>query len=236
MKRMKNRIAFTLIYSVITVACVMPTIGWTQTANPLQQVEKRLAERQAAADSHRKQMESIKDPDKLTTAMQRHFQMTEEIIALMVERRQLIAAQTPASGAGSGSAMQGGGMGRAMEHGMGMGRGMMEKEMGGMQGGGGMEGEMGMMQKEMGGMQGGTGMGSGMMEKEMGGMGGSGMSGQAGSSAQSRPTTSSNQMTQMMQRISEHSAYMETIKDRTQLSKEMLRHQKMVDQMLQIMQ
>lgn len=236
MTRMKNRIAITLICSLLTVICIAPSSGWSQTAAPLQQVEKRLAERQAAADAHRKQMESIKDPDKLTTAMQRHFQMTEEIIALMVERRKLTAAQTQGSGAtsGSGSSMQGGGMGGAMEHGM--GRGMMEKEMGGMQGGGGMEGEMGMMQKEMGGMQGGTGMGRGMMEKEMGGMGGSGMSGQAGSSAQSGPTKSSNDMTQMMQRISEHSAYMETIKDRTQLSKEMLRHQKMLDQMLQLMQ
>lgn len=218
MTRMKNRIAITLICSLFTVIGIAPSIGWSQTAAPLQQVEKRLAERQAAAEVHRKQMESIKDPDKLTTAMQRHFQMTEEIIALMVERRKLTAAQTQGSGAtsGSGSSMQGGGMGGAMEHGMGMGRGMMEKE--------------------MGGMQGGTGMGSGMMEKEMGGMAGSGMSGQAGSSAQSGPTKSSNDMTQMMQRISEHSAYMETIKDRTQLSKEMLRHQKMLDQMLQLMQ
>lgn len=216
MTRMKNRIAITLICSALAVGWVAPSIGWSQAAAPLQQVEKRLAERQAAADAHRKQMESIKDPDKLATAMQRHFQMTEEIIALMVERRQLIAAQTQPSGAaaGSGSGMQGGGMGGMMEHGMGQ---MQERK--------------GMMQKEMGGMQGGGGMGRGMMQKEMGGM-----SGQAGSSAQSGATTESNEMKQMMQRISEHSAYMETIKDRTQLSKEMLRHQKMLDQMLQLMQ
>ena len=107
---------------------------------------------------------------------------------------------------------------------------------GGMQRGGGMEGEMGMMQKEMGGMHGGGGMRRGMMEGEMGGMAGSGMSGQAGSSSQSGPPAESKQMQQMMQRISEHSAYMETLKDRAQLSKEMLRHQKMLDQMLQLMQ
>ena len=200
MKRIKNRIAMTLICSALAVGCVAPSSGWSQTADQLQQVGKRLAEKQAAAEAHRKQMESIKDPDKLATAMQRHFQMTDEIIALMVERRQLIGAQTQAGGAasGSGSGMQGGGMGGMMEHGMGMGRGM--------------------------------------MEREMGGMAGSGMSGQAGSSGQSGATTESNEMKQMMQRLSEHSAYMETIKDRTQLSKEMLRHQRMLDQMLQIMQ
>ena len=198
MKRIKNRIAMTLICSALAVGCVAPSSGWSQTADQLQQVGKRLAEKQAAAEAHRKQMESIKDPDKLATAMQRHFQMTDEIIALMVERRQLATAQSQPSGAAASSAgsMQGGGMGRMMEH----------------------------------------GMGRGMMEKEMGGMAGSGMSGQAGSSGQSGETTESNEMQQMMQRLSEHSAYMETIKDRTQLSKEMLRHQRMLDQMLQLMQ
>ena len=201
MKPMKSRTRITLICALLLSALpwVAPRTGWSQT-DRLQKVEKRLAERQVAAEAHRKKMETIKDPDKLATSMQQHFQMTEEIIALMVERRQLIAAQTQAGGtsAGSGSSMQGGGMGGMMEHGMGMGRGM--------------------------------------MEKEMGGMGGSGMSGQAGSSGQSGEPTESNEMKQMMQRIVEHSAYMETIKDRAQLTKEMLRHQRMLDQMLQIMQ
>ena len=214
-----TKTSITLICAVLALIWVAPRTVWSQP-DRLQQVEKRLAERQAASDFHRKQMESIKDPYKLTAAMQRHFQMTEEIIALMVERRQVAAAQMQPSGAGgtgSGSSTQGGGMG-------------------GMQRGGGMEGEMGMMQKEMGGMHGGGGMGGGMMEREMGAMAGGGMSGQAGSTGQSGATTQSNEMKQMMQRIAEHSAYMETIKDRAQLSKEMLRHQKMLDQMLQLMQ
>ena len=200
MKPMKSRTRITLICALLlsALAWVAPRTGSSQT-DRLQKVEKRLAERQVAAEAHRKKMETIKDPDKLATSMQQHFQMTEEIIALMVERRQLIAAQTQAGGAasGSGRGMQGGGMGRMMEHGMGMGRGM--------------------------------------MEKETEGRGGSGMAGQAGASAQSGATEST-EMTQMMQRLSEHSAYMETIKDRTQLSKEMLRHQRMLDQMLQMMQ
>ena len=213
MKQIKTRMTITLICSVLALTYVTPGTGWSQT-DRLQQLDKRLTERQSAADDHRKQMESIKDPDKLATAMQRHFQMTEEIIALMVERRQVASARTQPSGAGAGSAggMPGGGMGGTMEH-------------------GGMEGEMGMMQKEMGGMHGGGGMGRGMMQKEMGGM-----SGQAGSSGNAGANAQSDAMKQMMQRIAEHSAYMETLKDRAQLSKEMLRHQKMLDQMLQLMQ
>ena len=204
---MKTRTAIALICSMLV--CAAPGRGWGQT-NRLQQVEKQLAERHVTSEAHRKQMESIKDPDKLTTAMQRHFQMTEEIIALMLERRQLAVAQIQPSrsGSGSGSSMQGGGMGA------------MERE----------------MENEAGGMHGEGGMGRGMMEREMGRMGGSGTSGRAGSKPRSGPAAESNEIKQMMQRIVEHSAYMETIKDRAQLGKEMLRHQKMLDQMLQLMQ
>jgi hypothetical protein len=38
---------------------------------------------------------------------------------------------------------------------------------------------------------------------------------------------------QMMQRITEHSAYMETLTDQTLLNQEMVRHQQMLDQMLE---
>lgn len=217
MTQIKYRMVITLMLGALTLTWASST-SWGQTADRLQQVEKRLAEKQTAAEAHRKQMETIKDQGNLTTEMQRHFQLTEEIIALMVERRQLLAAQAPTSGTGAGSGMGGMGM---MDHGMG------QQERKGMQGGGGMEGETGMMQKEMGGI------GGGMMEKEMGGMGG--MSG-SGSGAQSGATAKPDDMKLMMQRIAKHSAYMETIKDRTQLNREMLRHQKMLDQMLQLMQ
>lgn len=227
MRQMKHQMIITLIIGALTFICA-PTTGWSQTADRLQQIEKRLAEKQTAAEAHRKQMETIKDQGKLTTEMQRHFQMTEEIIALMIERRQVLAAQAPVSGAGSASGMGGMGM---MEHGMGQ-----RQEPKGMQDGGKMEREMGMMQKETGGMQRGGNMGGGMMEKEMGGMAGAGMSGQAGSGVQSGAAKDNGEMTKMMQRLSEHSAYMETIKDRTQFSQEMLRHQRMLDQMLQLMQ
>lgn len=246
MARIYTGITHTLLYSLLAVALLAPPLGWSQTADPLQQVDKRLTERREAAEEHRKQMETIKDPEQLTTAMRQHFQMTEEILALMLERQKLLAAQAPTSGTPAGQSggmqggsMQGGGMqGGRMEHGM----GMMRKGMGGTQGGG-MPG--GMMQKELGGMPGsgtpGGGMqggmqGGGTMQKEMGSMSGSGMAGQPASGSPSGPATPSNDMAQMMQRITEHSAYMETLKDQATLTQEMLRHQKMLDQMLQLMQ
>jgi hypothetical protein len=182
-----------------------------------------------------KQMEGIKDPDKLSTEMRRHFQMTEEVLALMLERQKLLKAQAPMSGMSSGQSggMQGGGM-------MGHGMGMMQKEMGGMQGGS-MQG--GMMQKEMGGMQGSGTQGSGTQSGGMqgsgmqgGGMQGSAMSGQQAPSSPSGSATPSSDMAQMMQRITAHSAYMETLTDQATLTQEMLRHQKMLDEMLQLMQ
>lgn len=156
-------------------------------------------------------MEGIKDPEKLSIQMRRHFQMTEEVLALMLERQKLLNAPAPTSGtpSGQGGGMPGGGMPGMREHGM----GMMQKEMGGMPGGG-MQG---------GGMQG-------------HGMAGSGMAGQQAPSPQGSPATPSSDTAQMMQRIAEHSAYMETLTDQATLAQEMLRHQKMLDQMLQLMQ
>jgi hypothetical protein len=52
-------------------------------------------------------MQGIKDPDQLSVETRRHFRMTEEILALMLERRELMAAQamtgsTPERGAPGG--------------------------------------------------------------------------------------------------------------------------------------
>jgi hypothetical protein len=215
-----------LLCGLLLVGVLAPTGGWSQTADPPQQVEKRLADKQAAAEAHRKQMESLKDPQQLATAMQQHFQMLEEILALMLERRKLMAAQTaavsPAPGVGSG--MQGGGMpGMGM---MGQGMGMMGRCMG-----------MGMMGQGMGmpggGMQGGMSGGC-ALPQGTGSMSGGSMPSLSASGQRSQAAASAD-MEQMMQRIAEHSAYMETLKDPAQLAQERLRHQKMLDQMLQLM-
>lgn len=170
-------------------------------------------------------MEGIKDPEKLSIQMRRHFQMTEEVLALMLERQKILNAPAPTSGtpSGQGGGMPGGGMPGMREHGM----GMMQKEMGGMPGGG-MQG---------GGMPGSGTPGSGMQGGGMQGhgMAGSGMAGQQAPSPQGSPATPSSDTAQMMQRIAEHSAYMETLTDQATLAQEMLRHQKMLDQMLQLM-
>jgi hypothetical protein len=49
-------------------------------------------------------------------------------------------------------------------------------------------------------------------------------------------TPPSAEMEQVMKRIAAHSAYMETIQDQALLVQEMLRHQRMLDQMLMLMQ
>lgn len=152
-------------------------------------------------------MEATKDPDQLSVEMRKHFQMTEDIMALMLERKKLMAAHAPASGAQPSappaSPSQPGMGGRP---GPGMPGGMMQKE------------------KEMGGMHGGA----------MPGMGGSATPPTTpGSSPTQAP---SRDMDEMMRRIAEHSAALEKIQDRTMLAQEMLRHQKMLDQMLQLLQ
>ena len=225
MRRMTIGTTRTLIFGLLMTGLLALSSAWSQTQDPLQDVEKRLTEKRTAAEIHRKQMEGIKEPDTLSTEMRRHFQMTEEILALMVERQKLLKAQASTSGMPSGQSggMQGGGM---MRHDM----GMMQKEMGSMQGGGM---QSGMMQKEMGGMQGSGTPGSGT---QSGGMQGHAMSGQQAPSAPSGSATPSSDMAQMMQRITAHSAYMETLTDQATLTQEMLRHQKMLDEMLQLMQ
>jgi hypothetical protein len=168
-------------------------------------------------------MEGVKDPDQLTVEMRRHFQMTEEMLALMLERKRLMNDQagTPASPSPGQSkpapqpGMQGG-----------MRGGMMQKETGGTKGGG----------AQGGGMPGMGGMRGGMREKEMGGMKGGGMQGMSGQPQPQPSQTQRGDTDQMMQRLSEHSRDMETMQDRTTLAQEMLRHQKMLDQMLELMQ
>lgn len=219
MRRAVGAVVRTIIAGALTMVMVGPFWAAAQTPDHLQRVEKQLAEKRAAAEAHRKQMEGVKDPDQLTVEMRRHFQMTEEMLALMLERKRLTNGQ-----AGTSASASPGQPKPAPQPGMqgGMRGGMMQKEMGGMQGGG----------AQGGGMQG-TG---GMMEKEMGGMKSGGMQGMSGQPQPQPSQTQPSDTDQMMQRIAEHSRYMETMQDRTTLAQEMLRHQKMLDQMLELMQ
>jgi len=211
MRRAVGAVVRTITAGALAAVMVGPSWAAAQTPAHLQDVDKQLAEKRAAAETHRKQMEGVKDPDQLTVEMRRHFQMTEEMLALMLERKRLTNGQ-----AGTSASAAPGQPKPAPQPGM----------QGGMGGGG-------MMQKEMGDMQGKGGMRGGMMGKEMGGGGMQGMGGQP----QPQPSqTQPSEMDQMMQRIAEHSRYMETMQDRAALAPEMLRHQKMLDQMLELMQ
>ena len=212
MRRTKNGMGIALLSGLLALGALAPTVGWSQTSEPLQDVEKRLIEKRAAAAAHRTQMEGIKDPEKLLTEMQRHFQRTEEVLALLLERRKLLGVPAPASGTPSGQrrGMQGGGM---------QGGGMMQKAMGSMAGGG---------MREWG-MQGG-----GMMPQAMGSITGGGRSGQPAPDAQGSTATIGSER-ELLQRSAEHAASMETLQDKATLVQEMFRHQKLLDQMLQLM-
>ena len=221
----RGMIGTVAITAMLGVGVLAPSPAWTQApSGRLQQVEKQLADKQGAIEAHRKQMEGVKDPQALNTEMRKHFQMTEDALALMLERRKLMDAKAPNTGTQApqtAAPPQGGGMERGMQG------GMMQKEMSG-----------GMMQKEMRGTQ---GMGGGMMEKEMGGMqdGATPVPGMGSASPSTTPGTSSTPMAdmeQMMKRIAEHSTYMDTVNDPRTFQQEMLRHQKMLDQMMQLMQ
>lgn len=64
-----------------------------------------------------------------------------------------------------------------------------------------------------------------------------GMNGSASpSTAPGTPSAQMSDMDQMMRRIAEHSTYMETVQDQAMFQQEMLRHQEMLDQMMQLMQ
>lgn len=228
MQTVRRFIVLIVAVVIAEAAALLPAAGWSQGPDRLQQIDAQLAEKSAALAAHDKQMEGIKDQQKLNAELRRHFQMTEQVLALMVERRKLVdsAAGTTAPGAA-----QGGGQGPG---GMQQGPGMMQREMGGMQRG------PGMMEKEMGGMQsgpgaqGGSGSPGGGMQRGTPGMGGGASAPSApGSAAPAQPTSD---MEQMMRRIAQHSAYMDTIKNPATLNQEMVRHQKMIDQMMLLMQ
>ena len=108
-------------------------------------------------------------------------------------------------------------------------QGMTPPQQGQAMGGSMMQKEQDMMKKEMGGMQGGTPQGG--ASTTMPGMGAASPSTTPGVTGMPM-----SDMDQMMRRIGEHSTYMETVKDSAMLQQEMLRHQKMVDQMIQLMQ
>ena len=204
MRPIKSVVVSILVAALMGAGAAGSTPGLAQTPSHRDDISKRLSDKRVEAEAHRKQMEGIKDPEQLSVEMRKHFQMTEDILALMLERRKVMETQAPKPAPGMGG-MQGPGMG-----------GMMGKEMGGMQSMPGMQGQGGMKQKEM--------------QKEMGGM-----------TSQTTPTPSTPaaknpDAEQMMQRLAEHSKYMETMQDRAALSQEMLRHQKMLDQMLELMQ
>ena len=202
-KRALGRMSLALLVGIVAMT---PGVGWGQGSDQrLQQLEKRITDKQQATEAHRKQLETLKDPAALNTEMRRHFQMTEEILALMLERRKMMGSDPGSGGHATPAQPAQPSQGRAMQ---GRGHGMAPQGQSG-----------GMMEKEMGDMKGGL-------------MSGSPASPPAGATPGSSSMTD---IDQMMKRIMEHSAYMETLKNDATLRQEIVRHQKMLDQMLQLL-
>jgi hypothetical protein len=193
MKRLHIGMTDTLLAGVLALGGLALPPTWGQTSPSLQQVEAQLQEKQSAAEAHQQQMQSITDPAQRAVEMRRHFRMTEEILALMLDRQHLMATL-----AGTGSTPERGAPGghRGQHAGMTPASGMPE-QLAGMPQRGAPGGPLRQHGKE-------PGQGSGASDLE-----------------------------QMLQRITEHSAYRETLTDQTLLTQEMSRHQQMLDQMLE---
>lgn len=213
---------------------------------------RQIAERRAALEAHTRVMEGIADQARLVTEMRRHLQLNDELLALMVEARTM-APRVPARAPSASSAATPGGMGAmgAMADSAASAApdtaGGMEGAMHAMEGEGRMGGMGGdkprmakpdKMQGEHGGMarpgamaQGTGGMKDSVAMKGMQGMGGA-SKGAMAKGGTARPAD----MQRRMQAISAHSASLDGITDRAALLREMVRHQRMVDEMLALMQ
>ena len=106
MERPQIGMTRTLLSGVLALSVLASTMAWGQTSPTLPQVEEQLQEKYRVAAAHQQQMQGIKDPAQLSVEMRRHFRMTEEILALMLERRKLAAPaaidSTPVRGAPGG--------------------------------------------------------------------------------------------------------------------------------------
>jgi hypothetical protein len=100
MQLMQLGIARGLLCGLLAAGVVVPTTGWSQT--PLQHVEQQLRTKQQAANVHLQQMERITDPTQLAVETRRHLRMTEDILALLLERQTLLAEHTSRSRVSSG--------------------------------------------------------------------------------------------------------------------------------------
>lgn len=190
---------------------------------------------------HTEAMEAIDDPEVLQLEMQRHFRMTEELLGWVVEhqKRRLAdagpdqastaptggqvdpSATSMAPGMGMGGC-KGEGCGKGMDTG-GKGMEMSGKGMGGMgHGGGSMKGGKG---EHGGGEHGGHGMGSMASSSEPPSV--------AGASAAAARIA---EREALLREITTHSLYLEGVTDPEMRARETLKHQRMLDRLMGLMQ
>jgi hypothetical protein len=230
MKQRQIGRAATLIFGLLAMGFWHPAAAWSQEQPSLQQVEKQLQEKRIAAEAHQQQMQGIKDPEQLSVETRRHFRMTEDILALMLERRKLMEVQAVTTGSTPERGAPGGHLERHAQ-GSTPGSSMAEQPPASGPERGAPGGHLQRHDKN-------PGQGSGMPGSETPGpQAGTPQRGAPGGHLQrhDQPPGQGSEleaMKQMLQQITEHSAYMDTLQDRAVLAQEMLQHQKMLDQML----
>lgn len=198
--------------------------AFTQEPSHQDQMLAKIEARRMEIRHHTEVLESIDDPDMLQREMQVHFLMTEELLAWIGEHQShRLAAETAATqneaAAEAVSEGAAGGMGRKM--GMkGMDRG---KKMGmGMMGMSGM-GAMGNGDGDEGGEKGTSSSNS---------HSGTGSATGAASAAASRIA----EREAMLQEISTHTLYLQSIKDPRERATENVKHQLMLERLMEKMQ
>jgi hypothetical protein len=186
------------------------TEGWGETPATLQQVEKQLAEKLKSSEEQGQRLASITESAQRTLVMQQYFRTTEDILALMLERQRLLQARSrdmPSRGAPGGPLRQHGKDPRMSS--------------------GTPSSDSGQVVASMPGSQ---------SEMPSRGAPGGPLRQHGKDPRVSSPSPSEGDMEQLMRALAQHSAYMETIQDQALLAQEILRHQKMLDQMLQLTQ
>jgi len=226
---MRSRIVATAMFSLCLwswSAAAQPAHGPADTASMIEAKRMEIWH-------HTEKLQGIKDSAQLQRETEKHFVMVEELMGLMLaQQRDALAAPSSAPMMMEGemampapsAPMAGGMQDDAMEMpgasapGGGMGGGMS----------GGMEGEMPMPGPAQSGM--GGGMMGGMHGEHGGAMGGAAAMPSASDAAQRIA-----QREALLAELTRHSQYIASLTDPKARSREIVRHQQMLDQLLELM-
>ena len=220
--------------AIVSLSLALASLAFAQQPHATSDLDAHIAAKRMEIRHHTEQMQTIQDPAALQRETQRHFVMVEQLLAAMLEQQKQGAAAPPSA---SAMPMEGEmampGMGAAAP---GTQPGMMDDDMMEMPAGGASSGNSSGGMGGMGGMRpGSSGSGGGMMGDMHGehgmGMGGSGASMGGASDAAKRLA----EREALLAEVTRHSQHIETLTDSKERSRELVRHQRMLDQLLDLM-